>query len=571
MLGAFESTAAPGTLGSTTLAGADRFTALLNAGRTIAAATSVADVRQALVDAAPVVLEAAECHIFDAMDPHGEAGDELSRSLMRQAAMTGQVVTGPPARRGARSALCAPISRDGRVVAFLYATHRDIGERFGDEEERLAAFMAAVAGATLEHVAGSEARFRALVRNSHDLTVVTDPNGQILYVSPSITRLLGYAPAELTTLGPINLVHDDDLEPMLVAFRLVRFSPAAHPTIEVRAQHHDGSWRWLEVTMSNLLSDKSVRGLVLNIREITDRKRAELALAQATEQFRSSFENAPIGMALTSIDPDAPGRWLRVNQALADMLGYPRAELEGRTFEQFTHPDTRAADEEALSQLRTGGTTSFTTVKRYRHADGHWIWVHLQTSIVAGDDGPRDYVISQMLDITERRAAEERLTFLALHDPLTGLANRRLLFDRLAVALARAERSGRLVAVLYVDIDGFKGINDEWGHDVGDQLLLQVSGRLRELTRDADTLARLGGDEFVLVAEELSEVTQAQLIAARIADSLRQPYDLPGAGLVAMSASVGVGLAGPGADADAVVRRADAAMYEAKERRRKPA
>jgi PAS domain S-box-containing protein len=342
--------------------------------------------------------------------------------------------------------------------------------------------MAAVAGATLEHVARSEARFRALVRNSHDLTVVTDLNGQILYVSPSITRLLGYVPAELATLGPIHLIHSDDREPMLVAFRLVRFSPAAHPTVEVRAQHHDGSWRWLELTMSNLLADKSVQGLVLNIREITDRKQAELALAQATEQFRSSFENAPIGMALTSIGSEAPGRWLRVNQALADMLGYSRAELEGRTFEQFTHPDTKAADKVALSQLRTGETTSFTTVKRYRHADGHWIWVHLQTSTVAGNDGPRDYVISQMLDITERRAAEERLTFLALHDPLTGLANRRLLFDHLSVALARAERSGRLVAVLYVDLDAFKAVNDAWGHDVGDQLLLQVAGRLRELT-----------------------------------------------------------------------------------------
>jgi diguanylate cyclase (GGDEF)-like protein/PAS domain S-box-containing protein len=323
--------------------------------------------------------------------------------------------------------------------------------------------------------------------------------------------------------------------------------------------------------MSNLLADKAVRGIVLNIRDITDRKQVELALAQATEQFRSSFENAPIGMALTSIDLEAPGRWLRVNQALADMLGYSRTELEGTKFERFTDPATRTADVEALSQLRRGETTSFTTVKRYRHADGHWIWVHLQTSTVAGNDGPRDYVISQMLDITERRAAEERLTFLALHDPLTGLANRRLLFDRLSVALARAERSGRLVAVLYVDLDDFKGVNDAWGHDVGDQLLLHVARRLRELTRDADTLARLGGDEFVLVAEDLAEMSQAQRIAARIADSLRQPYDLPGAGVVAMSASVGVGLAEPGADADAVVRRADAAMYEAKERGQKSA
>jgi diguanylate cyclase (GGDEF)-like protein/PAS domain S-box-containing protein len=306
---------------------------------------------------------------------------------------------------------------------------------------------------------------------------------------------------------------------------------------------------------------------VLNIRDITDRKSAEVALGQATEQFRLSFENAPIGMAMTSIDPASQGWLLRVNQAMAEMLGFTREELEGRTVGQITHPDDRAADQAAMARFQNNEATTFTAEKRYRHADGHWIWVLLQVSMVAGDDGPQKYVVSQMLDITERRATDERLTFLALHDPLTGLANRRLLLDRLSLALARAARSGQRVAVLYLDLDRFKGINDSLGHEHGDQLLLQAASRLGELVRESDTLARLGGDEFVLVADGIDSAPQAVAVARRIQQCFDQPFDLGGLS-VSVSASVGIALAAGYTDPKTVLRHADAAMYQAKERGR---
>jgi diguanylate cyclase (GGDEF)-like protein len=174
-------------------------------------------------------------------------------------------------------------------------------------------------------------------------------------------------------------------------------------------------------------------------------------------------------------------------------------------------------------------------------------------------------VINQMLDITERRAAEQRLTFLALHDPLTGLANRRLLLDRLSIALARMARSGRMVAVLYLDLDRFKEVNDTLGHDQGDQLLLRAAARLGELVRDSDTLARLGGDEFVLVADDLTGPAEAVAIAQRIVDALKEPFDLPGGARVSVGASVGVAVAAAGADPSTLLRHADAAMYQAKD------
>jgi diguanylate cyclase (GGDEF)-like protein/PAS domain S-box-containing protein len=259
---------------------------------------------------------------------------------------------------------------------------------------------------------------------------------------------------------------------------------------------------------------------------------------------------------------------LRVNDAMADMLGYTREELEGRTIAQITHPDDRAADLVAMARFQTKQTLSFTTEKRYLHADGHAIWVQLQSSMVAADDGPRKYVISQMLDITERRAAEERLTFLALHDPLTGLANRRLLLDRLSVALARTPRSGRKVAVLYLDLDRFKTVNDSLGHDHGDQLLLQASARLSELVREADTLCRLGGDEFVLVADDLAGPDEALVIARRIQESFNKPFDLPGGIRVSVTASVGVALGAAATDPKTLLRHADEAMYQAKQQGR---
>lgn len=417
----------------------------------------------------------------------------------------------------------------------------------------------------------TDEQFRALVRNSHDLTVVTDASGRPLYVSPSVTRILGYVPADFTSASRLDLIHPADSDAVIGALRLAQFSPATHPTAEFRARHRDGSWRWLDMVVNNLLADASIRGLVFNIRDISDRKQAELALAEATEEFRLAFENAPIGMSLTSIAPATEGCLLRVNQAMADMLGYTRAGLEGRTIGQLSHPDDRSADLAALIRFQSNRATTYSIDKRYRHADGHWVWVHLQVSMVARDEqpetGPRSYVISQMLDITERRAAEERLTFLALHDPLTGLANRRLLLDRLSVALARAARSGQGVAVFYLDLDHFKAVNDSLGHEQGDQLLRQVGSRLGALVRDTDTLARLGGDEFVLVADGLADSDEAEGIAVRIEQAFYRPFQLSDGVTISVTTSVGVATAGGGADVDppTFLRQADAAMYQAKQ------
>ncbi len=182
-------------------------------------------------------------------------------------------------------------------------------------------------------------------------------------------------------------------------------------------------------------------------------------------------------------------------------------------------------------------------------------------------DGVIDSVSSISRDITDRIEAEQRLAQLALHDPLTGLANRRLFFDRLDIALARASRVATSVGVFYIDLDGFKPINDRHGHDVGDQVLTTVAHRLVACLRPNDTVARLGGDEFVTLCEHVRDAPNARLIADRIAEAIEQPIPVSGRE-VSVTASVGIVLtrSSPPGGPDDLIRQADSAMYHAKQR-----
>ena len=168
--------------------------------------------------------------------------------------------------------------------------------------------------------------------------------------------------------------------------------------------------------------------------------------------------------------------------------------------------------------------------KRYRHAAGHYIWVLLSVSIVRDEAGSPLYFVSQIQDISEQKLASERLTDLTLHDPLTGLANRVLFADRLAHAVERSRRSKERIAVLFIDFDRFKNVNDSLGHAAGDELLRQAGERMQRAVRPADTIARFGGDEFTVLCEDLGAVNDAGWVADRLSDTLERPFDLFGVG-----------------------------------------
>ncbi len=261
------------------------------------------------------------------------------------------------------------------------------------------------------------------------------------------------------------------------------------------------------------------------------------------------FELTSELLATVSLD----GRFTLLNPAWEQLLGWTRQELLASPIQHFMHPDDV---EQTLALMRSGVPegAAQTFTNRYRHRDGSWRWLLWS----ARRDGDTWYAAAK--DVTDRRWLERQ----ALHDPLTHLPNRVLLMDRARQGLARLHRSHGVVAMMFIDLDKFKAVNDNLGHDVGDRLLVAVAGRLAELMRDSDTVARLGGDEFVILAEDLESEGEALALAERVLDSLERPFPL-GKAEVAMLASAGVSVShSPDADPEAMLREADLAMYRAK-------
>ena len=280
--------------------------------------------------------------------------------------------------------------------------------------------------------------------------------------------------------------------------------------------------------------------------------------------FEAAFDQAPNGMALL----DLSGRWFRVNAALGRLLGYSPEELLPVPPPGLHDPEDLESDEQAAREL-AAGAPSVTVDQRYRHRDGHVVWVRRRTSMVCDRAGLPEYVIAAYEDIGARRSEDARLTHLALHDPLTGLANRALLDDRLAQAIAQRDRDGGVVVVLFCDVDGLKAINDRHGHAFGDKVLVTVAQRLVGQVRSGDTVARFGGDEFVLVCTLKSE-TGAASMAARLTAGLEGPPPLtaPDGSPVPVRVSVGQEIGSAEVlDAARLLAEADRAMYVAKRSR----
>jgi diguanylate cyclase (GGDEF)-like protein/PAS domain S-box-containing protein len=403
---------------------------------------------------------------------------------------------------------------------------------------------------------------RSVVENSSENVTIVDPDGTLRYASPAFGRMLGYAPEEVVgTMNVLDHVHPDDLPHVLEETeKALSEGGIATNEVEYRFRHKDGSWRWVESAGTYLLDDPHVKGVVVQTRDITERKRTEEALREAEERFRRSFDDAAIGMALVAPD----GRFLRTNRSLCEILGYREEELLGKTFQVLTHPDDLDADLDQVRRMLLGEVRTYQMEKRYFHKDGHVVWVLLSVSLVHDDEGDPLYFVSQIQDITEHKVLEERLEHRAFHDPLTNLPNRQLFMDRLGQALRRTMRRHNQVTVLFMDLDGFKVVNDSLGHDVGDLLLALVAQRLRRCLRPEDTLARFGGDEFLVLIEAVDDPGRAVQVAERITEELRRPFIIEGRDLY-VTASIGISLGGARThDPDALLREADTAMYRTK-------
>ena len=280
---------------------------------------------------------------------------------------------------------------------------------------------------------------------------------------------------------------------------------------------------------------------------------------QARKRFEGAFDNAPIGMALVGTD----GRWLQANVALCRITGHSLVELKGTTLHAMTHVDDVDLDAENLRELLAGRIQSFQVEKRIRHARGHDIWVLVTAAIVRDEQCTPLYLIAQVQDISERHEQGRRLEYVVDHDFLTGLFNRRHFEQELAKESERVARYGVPAAVLVIDLDNFKGVNDTFGHPAGDDLLKQVAALLHRHMRHTDVVARIGGDEFAVLLPQ----TDAEA-AARVADGVVKALGRHTAVLVGrevrVTASIGLTLCNGLTDAE-ILAHADLAMYEAKQ------
>ncbi len=287
------------------------------------------------------------------------------------------------------------------------------------------------------------------------------------------------------------------------------------------------------------------------------------ALSASEAVFRATFHQAATGIA--HIAPD--GRILDANEKFCRMLGYDRAELRARTVFELSDPDNREAARQFFARRLSAPASPVLPPeieKPYRRKDGAVLWVCEALGVVGDREGGPDFVVAVTQDITARKALEVRLSHDALHDALTGLPNRVLLLDRLARVLESARRHGAAAAVLYIDLDGFKEVNDRHGHAAGDALLQQAARRIEGCVRGEDTVARIGGDEFCVVLATLARAPDCEVAAGKIIEALALPFELGGT-VASISASIGAALYPVhGSDGAALLAHADAAMYVAK-------
>jgi diguanylate cyclase (GGDEF)-like protein/PAS domain S-box-containing protein len=290
----------------------------------------------------------------------------------------------------------------------------------------------------------------------------------------------------------------------------------------------------------------------------TERGKTARALREIHARFEAAFGNAPIGMALV----DTEGHWLEVNDALCRITGYSRKKLKATTLAAITDPDYVDLDAEQKRDLLSGRIPSYNVEKRYRHARGYHLWVLVTVSVVRDEQEGPLYVISQVQDISERKELAERLEYLVDHDFLTALFNRRRFEQELAQEVQRASRYGHSGAVLLIDLDHFKDVNDAFGHKAGDDLLKGVAATLKQRVRQTDVLARVGGDEFAVLLPQ-TDAEQAEIVADGIVKTLHQHVVMLGDQSIRATASVGLVLFDGLSEAE-LLAYADLAMYEAK-------
>jgi diguanylate cyclase (GGDEF)-like protein/PAS domain S-box-containing protein len=457
-----------------------------------------------------------------------------------------------------------PLRQQEKVVGVIvfYACDADF---FDPQVTGLLEEMAMDLSYSLEHVASenalgeSERHYRLLADHATDMISVHDVESRYVYVSPACRTLLGYGPEELLGRSAYDFIHPKDHGLLAEQQRagLENGVSAPLPTLQYRLRRPDGNHIWVETTSRQFRAERDGElTLVATTRDITERRRAEERLRQSARAFENSAEG------VTVADPEC--NIVSVNRAFTEITGYSEAEVLGRNpriLQSGRHD--RAFYEAMWASIGTTGRWCGEIWNKRKNGEIYPEWITIAT--VYDDAGTLTNYVAVFADISALRESESQLVFLTHYDVLTGLPNRRLSRDRLEHAIARAAPVRAPLAVLLVDLDRFKTINETLGHTAGDILLQQVALRLASRVRGGDTLGRIGGDEFVVLLEDDGSERRAGEVAANLLSVFSEPLALEDRKLF-VTASIGISLfPSDGDTADDLLRHADAAMYKAKE------
>lgn len=490
--------------------------------------------------------------LFNQTYPYSKSRNNIEQALQGQTTIEeGQSQLFPQSNRYFKTTYCPVRDSRGEIIGGAVYSRETT-----DVEESAAALKE------------SMYRYTLLAKNISDIIIVTDLNLILSYASPSITGILGYLPEEVTGKNVSEFITRESFNTVTEVLKqkkadaLQEIAPT-YPTVDIEAIRKDGSILWMEIKATWIKdANGPISGVIGVLRDINERRRLQTELIKQHHLLKCMADGTPNYAYVKDVE----GRYQLANRKMASAFDYSPHEMEGKTDDELNKlpADFKALNRHDMEVIRTGKETLIPEEK-FTLRSGEELYFQISRIPLLDNNGACYGVVMTAANITSHKHLQQKILEMATHDTLTGLPNRTLLDDRLQLALVQAKRKANKLAVLMLDMDNFKKINDSMGHSTGDELLKAVSHRMQETIRESDTVSRFGGDEFIILLPEISGSEEASEIAQRLVKSFHEPF-LLSKGLTRISVSIGISIYPQhGNNSQDLLLHADTAMYEVKE------